>query len=262
MRFEQLELELRRSLYRDSFADFTVWAWPLITGAPLRPNRATTAITAALQDVADGRTRRLLVAVPPGLGKTTTLALYAAWRLLRNPGWRAIHASHSFSLISTQSRRVRRLVESAEYQALFPAVAIRPDESSVENWATTADGRFIATGTDSGLTGRRADEAVLDDPLAASDRFSKAARESLWSWFTESLSTRLDGENPPIACVQQRLDQDDLIGRLITAGGWTLLELPAEDDDGTLLAPEILSREKLDALKLQIGSAVYACQFL
>ncbi len=59
----------------------------------------------------------------------------------------------------------------------------------------------------------------------------------------------------------QRLDVDDLIGRLIAAGGWTLLELPAEVPDGTLLAPNVLRREKLDDLKHSLGSAVYSTQY-
>ena len=255
------ELELERSILRESLADFVARYWPVMTGMAFVPNRATDAITSALQDVADGRTKRLLIAVPPGTGKTTLLALYASWRLARDASWRSIHASHAYELAATESRRVRRLIESPEYQALFP-VKLRADESTVAHWATTYDGRYFAVGTDGALTGRRAHEAVCDDPLNATDRFSKAARDGLWAWFTESLSTRLDGDSAPIVVVQQRLDVDDLIGKLIAAGGWTLLELPAEDEHGELLAPGVLPREKLDELKRQIGAATYACQYL
>ncbi len=256
-----LERELQASLYRDSFADFASHFWPVVTGMPYEPNGATTAIIQALQNVSDGLTTRLLIAVPPGCGKTTLLALYAAWRLARDASWRSIHGSHAFDLAATESRRVRRLVESPEFQALYP-VKLRADESTVAHWATTSDGRYFAVGTDSALTGRRGHEAVCDDPLNATDRFSKAARDGLWAWFTESLSTRLDRDNAPIIVVQQRLDRDDLIGRLIAMGGWTIVELPAEDAQGVLLAPNVLPRTKLDELRKQIGSAAYACQYL
>ena len=257
----EAEHELEVSILRDSLAAFVAKLWPVVTGAPFESNRATDAIVAALQDVADGRTTRLLIAVPPGCGKTTLLALYAAWRLARDPSWRSIHAAHAYELAATESRRVRRLVESSEFQRMFP-VAIRADESTVAHWATQCDGRYFAVGTEGALTGRRAHEAVCDDPLNATDRFSKAARDGLWAWFTEALSTRLDGDRAPMIVVQQRLDRDDLIGRLIAAGGWTLVELPAEADDGTLLAPGVLPREKLDELRVQIGAATYACQYL
>ncbi len=255
---EQLEAELLRRSLRDFVHRF----WPEVTGMPLVENGAITAVVDALQRVANGQITRLLIALPPGTGKSTVLALYSAWRLVRNPSWRSIHGSHSFPLAATESRRVRRLVEGDSLRAMFPSVALRPDESTVAHWATTEDGRYIAVGTDGGLTGRRANEAVLDDPLNAIDRFSRAARDSLWAWFQESLSTRLDGDRAPIIVVQQRLDREDLIGRLIEQGGWTLLELPAEREDGSLLAPSVLPREKLDTLRTQIGSATYACQYL
>lgn len=252
---------LERALLVRSFGDFVALFWPVVTGTAFEPNGATTAIVAALQDVADGRVTRLAIAVPPGCGKTTLLALYAAWRLARDAGWRSIHAAHAFDLAATESRRVRRLIESPEFQARFP-VALRADESTVAHWATTADGRYFAVGTDGALTGRRAHESVCDDPLNATDRFSKAARDGLWAWFVESLSTRLDGDRAPMIVVQQRLDRDDLIGRLIAAGGWTVLELAAEDDQGNLLAPNVLPREKLAELRTQIGAATYSCQYL
>jgi predicted phage terminase large subunit-like protein len=253
---------LERALLKRDFGSFADWAWTLVTGSPLVRNGATDALVQALQDVADGKVTRLLVAMPPGVGKSTVLACYAAWRLARDPSHRSIHAAHAFELAATESRRVRRLVEGDEYRAMFPAVALREDESTVAHWATTSDGRYIAVGSDGALTGRRAHEAVLDDPLNAIDRFSKSARDTLWAWFCESLSTRLDGDRAPIIVVQQRLDRDDLIGRLLEQPGWTLVELPAEREDGTLLAPTILSRDKLDALRAQIGAAAYACQYL
>lgn len=259
--FAAAERELERSLLVDSFADFVLRFWHVVTGIVYVPNGATTALIAALQDVADGRVTRLLVAMAPGCGKSTILALYAAWRRARNAGWRSIHASHSFDLAATESRRVRRLVESDEYQAVFP-LRLRDDESTAAMWATVQDGRYIAIGVGGGLTGRRCHETIVDDGLNAIDRFSKAARETLWAWFCESLSTRLDGDRAPQIVVMQRLDRDDLIGRLLAAGGWQIVELAAEAPDGTLLAPNVLPREKLDMLKAQIGAAAYSCQYL
>ena len=257
-----LELELQRAVFTASFRDFVEHFWPLVTGGELVENAAIARIVAALQAVADGKITRLLVACPPGIGKTTLLDCYEAWRLARKPNHRAIRASHSFELAATASRRVRRLVEHDEYRRLFPMVRLRVDENQIGAWTTTAGGAFYAVGVAGALTGRRCDETVLDDPLNAPDRFSRAARDSLWAWFGESLSTRLDGDRAPMIVVMQRLDRDDLIGRLLEAGGWTLVELPAESEDGTLLAPTVLSREKLDALKLQIGASTYATQYL
>ncbi|MCX5742107.1 MAG: hypothetical protein NT062_06395, partial [Proteobacteria bacterium] len=256
------ERELMISLLRDSFADFVDRFWPVVTGNEFVPNRATTAIVAALQDVADGTETRTLIAIAPGTGKSTALALYSAWRLVRDPSWRSIHGAHASDLATTESRRVRRLVESDDFRSMFPAVRLRADENTAAHWATDRGGVYYAIGLDSGVTGKRANELVLDDAMNAIDRFSKAARDHVWTSFSEGLLSRLDGDRAPVTVVMQRLDRDDLIGRLIAAGGWKLVELPAESDDGELLAPNVLSRQKLDTLKLQIGAAVYATQYL
>lgn len=273
--------QLRAELCRRSFVEFVRYFWPHVTGRELQENHAIRAVCCALQAVAEGRIVRLIIAMPPGVGKSTLLALYAAWRLARDPGHRAIHAAHSSALATTESRRVRRLVEGDAYLALYPAVRLRVDEAAIDAWATDAGGIYLAVGTGVGLTGRRAVEAVLDDPLAATDRFSKAARDGLWAWFGESLETRLDGDLAPIIVVSQRLDPDDLAGRILAspdAASWTVLELAAEFDsarrcsipgiwtdprteEGELLAPGPLSREKLAGLKLSIGSAAFATQY-
>lgn len=257
-----LERELLRSILRDDFASFVRWGWPLVTGMELVTNDAIAAVVRALQDVADGKIARLLIAMPPGVGKSTLLCLYSAWRLARRADWRSIHASHSFEIAATESRRVRRLVEGDAFRRMFPHVVMRGDENTIGAWRTTKDGAYYAAGRDTALTGRRAHEAICDDPLNAIDRFSRAAREALWVWFQEALSTRLDGDRAPVVVVQQRLDRDDLIGRLIEQGGWTLVELPAIREDGTLLAPNVLSREKLDALRAQIGELAFVTQYL
>ena len=255
-------IQVRAELMRRSFEAFTTWAWPLIQdGRPYVPNAIADRIIATLQAAADGVLTKVLVACPPGVGKTTILACYAGWRRARDPGWRSIHAGHAFELAATESRRVRRLVTTDEFKSLFPAVVIRDDENTAGLWATTRNGVYTAVGVEGAVTGRRANEVCADDPLNAASRSSKAARDALWAWFTESLSTRVDG-NGPTLIIQQRLDRDDLIGRLIEAGGWHLVELPAEDEHGEPLAPNVLPREKLAALKATIGAATYACQYL
>lgn len=259
--------EVEAELLRRSFREYTLRFWPVVTGAPLTWNRAIEQAVGVLQMVADGSIKRLCVAMPSGVGKSTLLVLYKSWRLARNPAHRVIAMMHASSLAATESLRIRRLIESEEYRTLFPAVQMRPDEQRVEAWATTLGGAHFAVGVDTSLLGRRAHEAVLDDPLDTLDRFSRAAKERLWVWFSESLATRLDGDRAPITVVHQRTAVDDLIGRLMeqrNADGspaWFLLELPAEYENGELLAPTVLTREKLDELKYRNPRA-YAAMFL
>ncbi len=256
-----LERDLAASIYRDSFADFVARFWSVVTGGEYRQNKITTAIIAALQRVGNGEVSKLILNCPPGCGKSTLLALWSAWRIARDPSWKALTASHAYELAATTSRRVRRLVASPEFQAMFP-VKLREDEAQIALWATDEGGHFIAVGRDSGVTGRRVSEIICDDLGAAADRYSKAALDHAWTFFAETLSTRLDNDRAAQIVCGQRIAVDDVSGRLIAMGGWTVISIPAETDDGEPLAPDVLPRDKLDGVRAQIGAAAYACQYL
>ena len=275
-----IERELEVSLLRDSFADFVRGAWHLIEPArPYTPNIASDAVVEHLQAIADGRLRRLIVSISPGLGKSSLASVaYPAWRLARDPRYRVICASHAHSLAVTASLKCRRIVESPWFQARFPA-RLRADENRSDYWATTHDGRRLAVGVGGALVGFRASEAIVDDSLSGADARSKATREATNTWFDESLSTRLDDPDRASMCViQQRLHSSDLVGHLLELGGWEALVLPAEyeptrkcttsvwtdprTEPGELLAPELHSAAFLAEQRHTLGTAGFSSMYL
>jgi predicted phage terminase large subunit-like protein len=272
------ERELVAERLRRRFALFAERYWPVMTNLPYPDNAATRALCAALQAVADGRIWRLLVAIAPGIGKSTMLALYSAWRLARRADWRGMHAMHAANDANRESLRVRRLVQHDEYLAMFPCVALADDEQAVQAWATSKGGRYYALGTDTAITSKRVLELVVDDPMTAADRHSKAERDRVWTWLDESAKSRLDGDRAPIVIVAQRLDRDDIHARCLASGeAWAMLE-PAAARDGRglelrdhagelvwaddrapdeLIAPQMLSREKLAGLSKSVRTTQY-----
>lgn len=271
------EAELEASILADCFADFAERFWPVLTNLPFPRNAATDALTAALQAVADGRITRLLIAISPGIGKSTMLALYAAWRLARRADWRALHAMTAQADADRESIRVRRLVQHEEFVRLFPGVELSPDEQSVKAWATTALGRYFALGRDGAVTSKRVLEVVIDDPMSANERRSKTVRDEVWTWFDEAVKSRLDGDGP-IIIVAQRLDRDDIHARCLASGErWAFLE-PAAQRDGRglelhdhagelvwrdrrepdeLIAPQMLTTAKLGGLSKSVRITQY-----
>lgn len=273
-------LQLEAELCRRSFADFVRTFWPQVEPArPFVPNLASDAVIEHLQAIGEGKLRRLLIALPPGLGKTTIASvLFPAWRLARDASYRVICASHAHSLAVTASLKTRRLVEHERYRSLFPSVVLRDDENRSDFWATTRDGRRLAVGVGGALVGFRAGEAIVDDSLNGADARSKATRDATNEWFDTSLSTRLDDpDRAAMTVIQQRLHSYDLIGHLLEMGGWEALVLPAEferarrcvtslwsdprSEDGELLAPRIHSAEYLAEQKRVLGSSAYACVY-
>jgi predicted phage terminase large subunit-like protein len=271
-------LERRAEHLRRSFAAFARWGWPRVTGLAFPDNPASRALVAALQAVADGRIWRLLVAISPGIGKSTMLALYSSWRIARRADWRSLHAMSASADANRESLRVRRLVTHADFVQLFPDVALAVDENTVQAWATTKGGRYTAVGTDTAITSKRVLEIVLDDPMNALDRYSKTERSRVAMWLFEGAMSRLDGDRAPIIIVAQRLDKDDIHARCLSSGEhWAMLEPAAERDSrglelrdhagdlvwsddrepDELIAPQMLSREKLHGLAKSVRITQY-----
>jgi predicted phage terminase large subunit-like protein len=204
-------------------------------------------------------------------------ALYSAWRLARRADWRGLHAMAAAADANRESLRVRRLVLHEEFQRYFP-IELQADEQAVGAWATRSGGRYYALGRDSAVTSKRVLEEIIDDPMTAGERHSKAARDEVWVWLDESLKSRLDGDRAPIIIVAQRLDRDDVHARCIASGEkWCMLEPAAERDGrglelrdhegkivwsdtrapGELIAPQMLTREKLGGLSKSVRMTQY-----
>lgn len=108
---------------------------------------------------------------------------------------------------------------------------------------------------------------------------SESVRNAVYDWFKGSLMTRFDkpAEGGMIV-IQQRLHQDDLIGRLRDEGGWEYLEMPAECmerkefdlgdgetwmfEPGDLLFEERFNHAALEQLFWDLGEAQYNAQIL
>lgn len=272
------ERVLLAELLTRSFRDFAERYWPVLTNLPYPDNPANDALCAAFQAVADGRIWRLLIAIAPGIGKSTMLALYSAWRLARRADWRGLHGMAAAQDANRESARVRRLVTSDDFTWLFPNVALAHDEQTIQAWATTRGGRYYALGRDTTVTSKRVLEVVIDDPMTAADRRSKAARDEVWVWLDESLMSRIDGDRAPIIIVAQRLDRDDIHARCMASGQpWCMLEPAAARDNrglelrdhagelvwrderkpDELIAPQMLSHEKLAGLSRSVRTTQY-----
>jgi predicted phage terminase large subunit-like protein len=190
-------------------------------------------IIEALEQVSAGDIRRLIMMLPPGSAKSTYASrLFPAWWLARNPASAVITACHTARLAEHFGRSVRGLLEE---HALPLGVRVRPDARAAARFLTEGGGEYFAVGVQGAVTGRRADLALIDDPIRSfADAENFAAREHLWEWFRSELVTRLKPRGRVIL-VMTRWHCDDLAGRLIEQGGWSTLRLPALAEEGDAL---------------------------
>ncbi|MGD0187419.1 MAG: phage terminase large subunit [Roseiarcus sp.] len=234
----------------------------------------------ALEKVARGETRRLLIAIPPRHGKSILASVVLpAWILGRDPTRKIMCASYGDALSKDFSNRFRDLLWSPQYGAVFPGTQIDAGGASLSEVRTTAKGYRLATTVQGPATGKGAHFAIVDDPFKASEAASESMRNAVYDWFKGSLMTRFDKPaEGAMVVVQQRLHQDDLIGRLRDEGGWEYLEMPGESvkrqtfdlgngeswdfEPGALLFPESFDRAALDQLFWDLGEAAYNAQIL
>jgi predicted phage terminase large subunit-like protein len=270
------------ALLRTDFMSFAHrCALSLNPGTPFMPNWHLTVLAEHLQAFAAGKTKRLIVNLPPRGGKSVYASIaLPLWILGHDPTRRLICASYGAELASRFSRDTRTLMESAWVRALFPA--LRPgDKMTEEQLTTTRQGYRLAASVGGALTGLGGDYLIIDDPTKASDAWSDSARTAANDWFTNTALSRLDDKRTGgILIVMQRQHVDDLVGCVLDRSGedWTVLSLPAIAQEherfvlrdgrvfirepGEALHPEREPFEVLMKLKRQLGTYDFSAQYL
>lgn len=213
-----------------SFRRFWDEFWWLIE--PTReqmPSVAVDGISAALQAVAEGRIRRLVIEQPPGTGKSKMGPVaFPAWMLLRTRGRaRVMAGSYSQGFASRDSMFCRDIVESAEYRAhVDGAWELREDANSKDDWHTTSSGRRLTASITGKATGERCTIQLIDDVLNAIDATSPAKKREARRWVNDVLPSRLEEQSSnPRIIFGQPLAVDDPIADVIRKG-WKHLRLP------------------------------------
>jgi hypothetical protein len=237
-RLLDLEREQWHRECRRSFIAFCIEALSARGESPARHHRL---ICQALQDVAEGRCKRLMILAPPGSAKTTyTSRLFPAWYFTFRPRSSIIACSHTQGLSELNSGFVQRFVrenpEVAAYSLIKdPSDVGSPATGSVskERWYTDNHCAFRAGSVGSAILGFRANLAIIDDPIGSrADAESAISRESTWQWFINDLTTRLTPDGA-IILIMTPFHEDDLAGRLqrVQKDDWRVLRLPAIADE-------------------------------
>ena len=208
------------------------WARTVLAPQGFRPAAHHKKLMTQLNAVAAGRVDRLMVLMPPGSAKSTYgSVLLPAWWLMRHPRHAIIAASHTAALAAHFGRQVRRLADAHPDTLGYKLMR---DSRASHRFSTDLGGEYFATGLGGGITGRRADLVLIDDPVRSqAEADSASRRDQVWDWYRSELATRLKPRGR-IVLIMTRWHVDDLGGRLLAGDdGWTVLKLPAiaEADD-------------------------------
>jgi predicted phage terminase large subunit-like protein len=244
-----------------------------------------------LADVEAGKSPRLIIEAPPRSGKSELVSRrFPAFALGKNPDLSIIATSYASDLASSMNRDVQRVIDSEEYQELFPETSLNGS-----NVRTVADGSYLrnsdifevvkhkgvykSAGVGAGITGRGGEILLVDDPLKdAAEAHSQTVRDGILDWFKSTLYTRC-APGGGILIIMTRWHMDDLAGHLLDEAKkdgehWDEFRFPAiaeedeYDENGNLLRkkdealhPERFGVESLARIKRAVGSRVWAALY-
>ena len=219
--------------------------------------------------IAQGKLKRLIVCLPPRHTKSEFAStFFPAWMMGLKGNLKIIQTTHTAELAVRFGRRVRNIIDSDEYQSVFPSLSLEADNKSAGRWTTNQGGESFYAGVGGAITGRGADLLIIDDPVSEQDALSPTAMDGVYEWYTSGPRQRLQ-PGGIIVIVMTRWSTKDLVGKVLKkqsddyADKWDVIEFPAimpESEDP--LWPEFWKKEELLSVKASLPAAKWNSQWM
>jgi predicted phage terminase large subunit-like protein len=219
--------------------------------------------------IATGELKRLIVCLPPRHTKSEFASTYfPAWMMGLNGHLKIIQCTHTAELAVRFGRKVRNLIDSQEFQHIFPELQLQADNKSAGRWTTNQEGESFYAGVGGAITGRGADLLIIDDPHSEQDALSPKALESAYEWYTSGPRQRLQ-PGGTIIIVMTRWSTKDLVGNLLKkqadehADQWEMIEFPAiMPESDTPLWGGFWKKEELLSVKASLPISKWNAQWM
>ena len=228
----------------------------------------------AFQDFIQSDDEVMIVNEPPRHGKSRTAGLLVEWVLGNDQTAKIMTGSYNETLSTMFSKNVRNdiMEEKADenrivFSDIFPGVRIKRGDGAMNLWSLEGGyNNYLATSPTGPATGFGASLLIIDDLIKnAEEANNELTKEKHWSWFTDTMLSRLE-EGGKIIIIMTRWASDDLAGRALehfkeSGAKVRHISMKALQDDGTMLCSEVLSRKsyeaKIKAMGADIASANY-----
>ena len=228
----------------------------------------------AFQDFIQSDDEVMIVNEPPRHGKSRTAGLLVEWVLGNDQTAKIMTGSYNETLSTMFSKNVRNdiMEEKADenrivFSDIFPGVRIKRGDGAMNLWSLEGGyNNYLATSPTGTATGFGASLLIIDDLIKNAEQANnELTKEKHWSWFTDTMLSRLE-EGGKIIIIMTRWASDDLAGRALehfkeSGAKVRHISMKALQDDGTMLCSEVLSRKsyeaKIKAMGADIASANY-----
>ena len=216
----------------------------------------------------------LVINEPPRFGKSRISQKLVEWVVGREKRQKIMTGSYNSTLSTTFSKNVRNTIQEVKadsskivYSDVFPDVRIKAGDGAMNLWSLEGGyNNYLATSPGGTATGFGATLIIIDDLIKNDyEAHNEAVKEKQWSWFTDTMLSRLE-EGGKIIIVMTRWATDDLAGRALDHFGKLGVKVKhicykAVQDDGTLLCESILSQESIALKKATIGLDIFNANY-
>ena len=265
IRDEEIDNEFEKSICEKNHLLFTKKFFRHRHALKFRVNWHHKLIAYHLERVLRGEVKNIVINVAPGSSKTELAIInFIARGLAINPRARFLHISYSDDLALLNSQEARSIVESDEFQKLWP-MKIADDAKAKKRWNVVVDGQkaggVYAVSLGGQITGFRAGHMkegfqgaiLIDDPLKVEDIYSKLKRENANRKLVSTVTSRKANPDTPTVLIMQRLGIEDPTGFIKDGnmpGQWEFVTIPALIDEAYIksLSPEL--RLEIESLEL------------
>ena len=250
----------------ESFEAFMRIFFQLLQGQKFKKNWHHTYECNLAEDVYYGKIKRGIVNVSPGSTKTEIWSIHwIAWCILKcmtdeNPrSSRWLPLSYSDELVTENAKRVKEILDSEEFQSLWP-LKLDPTTKSSSNWMYRDEHgnrhRLYGTSINGQVTGRRGGymvencftgAVILDDPLPPKDMDSGLLMDKANKKLNRVVRSRLAHDDVPIIMVQQRIAKGDSTDFLNSD--------KAPDTYEQFKVPALIDQEYIDSLPEDMAKA-------
>jgi predicted phage terminase large subunit-like protein len=262
-KIKQLLDEDKKERCRENFLPFVTEMWSAFISG--RHHRI---MADAFERVAAGDLKRLIINMPPRHTKSEFASyLFPAWFLGKYPEKKIIQTAHTAELAVGFGRKVRNLVNTPDYQKVFPT-KLSSDSKAAGRWNTHAGGDYFAIGVGGAVTGKGADVLIIDDPHSEQEAMqgNPDVYDRVYEWYSSGPRQRLQ-PGGAIIVVMTRWSKRDLTGQIISnsikreGDEWEVIEFPALLPSGNPLWEEFWSKKELEAIKAEIPVSKWEAQY-
>ena len=203
--------------------------------------------------VEDAKEQIMVVNMPPRHGKSRTATKFVQWLFGKfGSATKVMTGSYNETLSGTFAKQVRDCIAEQKtegvivYNDIFPNTKIKYGEAAAQKWALEGSqvANYLATSPTGTATGFGCNIMIIDDVIKnAEEAYNANTLEKLRSWFTDTMLSRTENGFKLIV-IMTRWSNEDLAGFILENYQNVIhVNYKAVQDDGSMLCPEILSKE-------------------